>query len=253
MIDQIELWFKRAVPNPTDKNKDVQLGCHLEEVAEMLMTLSWSSNDPSMTTHAQRVTKGLEQLATALKSGNVSATVNNKVEFQDALSDQIVTSTGLSHMHRLPAAAALAEVNSSNWSKFDENGNPIFDANGKISKGPNYKKADLVTVIASHDPEVLKAQAVTKVATALAAVPTLTTKASSLDVQVGGNHYKRVRIQPVEYIAANNLGFLEGCVVKRITRWRDKPAGDQFEDLRKIKHEVDLLIEMESKWGPATK
>ena len=69
---------------------------------------------------------------------------------------------------------------------------------------------------------------------------------SALDVQVGGGHYKQKRIQPVEYIAANNLNFLEGCIVKRITRWRDKNG---IEDLQKIKHEVDLLIEMEKKYG----
>jgi hypothetical protein len=41
------------------------------------------------------------------------------------------------------------------------------------------------------------------------------------------------------------LGFLEGCIVKRITRWRDKPAATRFEDLEKIKHEIDLLIQLE--------
>ena len=72
---------------------------------------------------------------------------------------------------------------------------------------------------------------------------------SALDIQVAGGHYKTKRIQPVEYIAANNLNFLEGCIVKRITRWRDKGAADRFEDLNKIKHEIDLLIEMEKKYG----
>jgi hypothetical protein len=72
---------------------------------------------------------------------------------------------------------------------------------------------------------------------------------SALDVQVGGAHYKKRKIQPVEYIHANDLGFLEGCVVKRITRWRDKGAQleNPFEDLEKIKHEVDLLIDLEKK------
>lgn len=70
-----------------------------------------------------------------------------------------------------------------------------------------------------------------------------------LAIQEGGNHYKGKAIQPVEYIAANNLNFLEGCIVKRITRWRDKQNnGDRFVDLRKIKHEVDLLIAMEEKY-----
>ena len=70
-----------------------------------------------------------------------------------------------------------------------------------------------------------------------------------LDTQVAGTHYKGKRIQPVEYISANNLNFLEGCIVKRITRWRDKPVGEKFQDLMKIKHEVDLLIEMENRYG----
>lgn len=71
--------------------------------------------------------------------------------------------------------------------------------------------------------------------------------ANPLDVQVAGSHYKNKKIQPVEYIHANGLGFLEGCIVKRITRWRDKPAEHRFQDLEKIKHEVDLLIALESR------
>lgn len=77
-------------------------------------------------------------------------------------------------------------------------------------------------------------------------------KPNPLDVQVAGGHYKGKRIQPVEYIHANNLNFLEGCIVKRITRWRDKPADDRFQDLHKIKHEIDLLIEMETRYGSNT-
>lgn len=76
-----------------------------------------------------------------------------------------------------------------------------------------------------------------------------TTPANPLDVQVAGGHYKDKKIQPVEYIHANGLNFLEGCIVKRITRWRDKPAEHRFQDLEKIKHEVDLLIEMEKRHG----
>lgn len=64
-----------------------------------------------------------------------------------------------------------------------------------------------------------------------------------LEVQVDGSHYKGKAIQPVVYIHANKLNFLEGCIVKRITRWRDKGG---FKDLEKIKHEVDLLIELET-------
>ena len=72
---------------------------------------------------------------------------------------------------------------------------------------------------------------------------------SPLALQVAGDHYKGKKIQPVEYISANRLNFLEGCIVKRITRWRDKEADNRFQDLEKIKHEVDLLIEMEKRHG----
>jgi transposase-like protein len=68
-----------------------------------------------------------------------------------------------------------------------------------------------------------------------------------LMTQVGGDYYKSMEIQPIEYIMANDLNFLEGCIVKRISRWRDKGG---VEDLEKIKHEVDLLINAEKRSNP---
>lgn len=64
----------------------------------------------------------------------------------------------------------------------------------------------------------------------------------ALDTQEGGNHYKSLKIQPVEYIHANNLGYCEACVIKYVTRWRSKNG---IEDLRKAQHFIDLLIELE--------
>ena len=66
---------------------------------------------------------------------------------------------------------------------------------------------------------------------------------SSMNRQVGGDHYKKHTIQPIEYIMGNNLGFCEGNVVKYITRWRDKGG---VKDLEKIKQYVDFLIEQEN-------
>lgn len=67
---------------------------------------------------------------------------------------------------------------------------------------------------------------------------------NALDTQVAGNHYMKCSIQPIEYIHANNLPFIEGNVVKYITRWRDKGGID---DLKKVMHYVELLIELEGK------
>jgi hypothetical protein len=64
------------------------------------------------------------------------------------------------------------------------------------------------------------------------------------DSQVGGSHYKDNAIQPWDYIVANNLGYLEGNVVKYITRWRQKGGVD---DLRKVVHYAEKLIEVATK------
>lgn len=67
---------------------------------------------------------------------------------------------------------------------------------------------------------------------------------SALDVQVAGNHYKDLAIQPVEYIHANNIGYFEGNVIKYVSRWRAKNG---IKDLEKAKHYIELLIELETK------
>lgn len=64
----------------------------------------------------------------------------------------------------------------------------------------------------------------------------------ALDVQVGGDHYKSLAIQPVEYIHANKIGYFEGNVIKYVSRWRAKNG---IADLEKAKHYIDLLIELE--------
>ena len=63
-----------------------------------------------------------------------------------------------------------------------------------------------------------------------------------LDRQEGGSHYKDCTIQPVEFITANKLNFLEGCVIKRICRHRRKNGA---EDIRKAIHELELLLALE--------
>jgi len=64
---------------------------------------------------------------------------------------------------------------------------------------------------------------------------------SALSTQIDGDHYKKLAIQPVEYITANNLGFIEGCVVKYITRHKEKNGAD---DIKKIIHFCQLLLEL---------
>lgn len=63
---------------------------------------------------------------------------------------------------------------------------------------------------------------------------------SANDRQVGGRHYMTQTIQPWDYIVANGLPFLEGSIIKYVTRHRNKNGID---DLLKAQHFLEKLIE----------
>ena len=62
--------------------------------------------------------------------------------------------------------------------------------------------------------------------------------------QVGGAHYAVKAIQPWDYIIANDLGYLEGNIVKYVSRWKAKGG---IEDLKKAQHYLQKLIEVTEK------
>lgn len=65
---------------------------------------------------------------------------------------------------------------------------------------------------------------------------------SALNTQVGGDHYKNMKIQPIEYSMANNLDACQHTIVKYVSRFRDKGG---IKDLEKARHTLELLIEFE--------
>ena len=60
--------------------------------------------------------------------------------------------------------------------------------------------------------------------------------------QVGGDHYKSMAIQPIDYITQNNLGWCEGNIVKYITRWKQKGG---VSDIDKVIHYAEILKGMQ--------
>ena len=68
------------------------------------------------------------------------------------------------------------------------------------------------------------------------------TEPSALDMQEGGDHYKDLSIQPIEYITENNLDFIQGNMIKYATRHKDKGGK---EDLLKVIHYANLAIELQ--------
>lgn len=66
--------------------------------------------------------------------------------------------------------------------------------------------------------------------------------AGALGTQVGGDHYRKLLIQPVEYISANELDFLQGNAIKYLSRHKGKGGA---EDIKKAMHYCQLILELQ--------
>jgi hypothetical protein len=69
-----------------------------------------------------------------------------------------------------------------------------------------------------------------------------TRKPKANELQVGGAHYKDKTIQPWDYILHNEIGYMEGNIIKYVSRWREKGG---INDLEKAQHYLAKLIEHE--------
>lgn len=146
-IEGVNGWFSKAVPVPTSQNISTQIGVHMEEVAEFFKELK-VKNNPMLEVALNAIVKGMENLAAAMKESDcIEIPLEKRLLVLDALCDQIVTAVGVANYAGMDIAGGLAEVNRSNWSKFDADGNPIFDENLKIIKGPDYQKPVLTLFV----------------------------------------------------------------------------------------------------------
>ena len=137
MIHSIKEWFKAAKPNPSTADVCVQIGCHYEEVSEMSAAL-YDDVRFALAATALLYRKNHRAYLGAVEELSADA----RVELLDALCDQVVTAVGVAYMMGMDIEGALAEVNRSNWSKF-ENGVPVFNEYGKIAKGVEYTPPEL--------------------------------------------------------------------------------------------------------------
>ena len=137
MIHSIKEWFKAAKPNPSTADACVQIGCHYEEVTEMSSVLY---DDVEHALAATALAYKMNRSRYRAYVEELSA--DERVELLDALCDQVVTAVGVAYMMGMDIEGALAEVNRSNWSKF-EGGVPVFNEHGKIAKGVEYTPPEL--------------------------------------------------------------------------------------------------------------
>ena len=65
---------------------------------------------------------------------------------------------------------------------------------------------------------------------------------SALETQEGGSHYKSMAIQPVEFITKNSIPYLEGNVIKYVSR---HSAKNGIDDIKKAIHYLQLIAELQ--------
>jgi hypothetical protein len=138
-LESVQEWHRRACPDPTQRDLDVGLGCHLEEVGEMLAAMQF---DAQHETYRRDTLAMIEMLAHALKKGEATIVVLDRKEVCDGIADQIVTGTGFGYRLGMNIPHAVERVDFSNWTKFVD-GKALFNENRKIIKGPYYVPADL--------------------------------------------------------------------------------------------------------------
>lgn len=125
---------------PAEADLRVQIGVHVEEVAEFLDSLIGLNPDGETALSGARALMHL--LADRIKSGQYDVTIGNRAAALDAICDQIVTAVGVAHCAGMRIEDALVEADRSNWSKFVD-GKPVRDADGKVAKGQYCSKPNL--------------------------------------------------------------------------------------------------------------
>ena len=116
---------------------------NFEKVGTFMKTFGQEVKDkPSFSTdkinklRIDLIKEEFDELADAMKNKDL-------LEVADALTDILYVTYGAGHAFGIDLDRCFDEVQSSNMSKLDENGKPIFNNSGKVMKGPNYFRPDL--------------------------------------------------------------------------------------------------------------
>ena len=142
-LKSINQWQKLARPVPTDKDLNIALAVHIEEILEMFEEVQFENELASQGAEDMAFYDELKGMMELLKDGTVNARVIHRKEFLDALADQVVTAVGVGHCAGMDVPQACDRVDTSNYSKFKD-GKPLFNDQGKIIKNlETYVKPDL--------------------------------------------------------------------------------------------------------------
>lgn len=141
-FERTKAWLQACGKQQNVQDVSTQIGCHIEEMAELLQTLRVDSDGWQRV--LERAATDLHDIACEIKSGKRIGHIPQhlRVAVLDALCDCEVTGNGLAYLSRLDKNEADKRVLDSNDSKL-EGGKPVLLPGGKIGKGKDYKEPDL--------------------------------------------------------------------------------------------------------------
>ena len=113
-----------------------KVGTFMKTFGQEVKTKPSFSSDKINKLRIDLIKEELEELQEAMKN-------NDLLEVADALTDILYVTYGAGHAFGIDLDKCFDEVQNSNMSKLDENGEPIYNESGKVMKGPNYFEPDL--------------------------------------------------------------------------------------------------------------
>ena len=113
-----------------------KVGTFMKTFGQEVKTKPSFSSDKINKLRIDLIKEELEELQEAMKK-------NDLLEVADALTDILYVTYGAGHAFGIDLDKCFEEVQNSNMSKLDQNGEPIYNESGKVMKGPNYFKPDL--------------------------------------------------------------------------------------------------------------
>ena len=114
-----------------------KVGVFMKTFGQEVKTKAELSNDKINELRISLINEELEELKKAIKDNDI-------LEVADALTDILYVTYGAGHAFGINLDKCFNEVQESNMSKLDKNNKPIFNENGKVMKGPNYFKPNLL-------------------------------------------------------------------------------------------------------------
>ena len=114
--------------------KDVKI--FMEKFGQMVRTKPQFPDDKTMQLRLDLIKEELSELEEAMKTKNLK-------EVADALTDILYVTYGAGYAYGIDLDQCFKEVQRANMSKLGEDGQPIYNDQGKVMKGPNYTKPDL--------------------------------------------------------------------------------------------------------------